>query len=331
MEPIRIAIVGIDRQTDQLLTCLVKSDRLKLCAICETQPPLLNQYRDRYPDIQFLDDPREMVLRNKPNIVLLWRDCCGNEFVNFIIEKGCWLILRPPIMGGLASALRTIKLAEKDKVGVFVWTPWLFLPCLESIQDWLSGQQIRSFRYDSISPWIDLELPAEDTLLAAGMYSSLFLAQRWLGLPEQVYCRQLLRPAQTKENTLQFFSLADLIYPQSLGMVTLAINAGPPEEKITVTSNGGQVRAEPTEAHFFDCAGNLVASSHKYELSEARQIANTRHFDRIWQSVIEQQRSTEFELKRHLGVLAILETATLSAKTGHPEQVAKIVDLNMLG
>jgi hypothetical protein len=113
-------------------------------------------------------------------------------------------------------------------------------------------------------------------------------------------------------------------------MVSIASNAGPPEEQILATSNAGQVRAEPTEAHLYDCAGNLVASSHKYELAEARQIAITRHFDRIWQSVIEQQRSTEFELKRHLGVLAILEAAALSAKTGHPEQLAKIIDLNMI-
>jgi hypothetical protein len=331
MEPIRLAIVGIDRQTDQLLTCLIKSDRLKLCAICETQPPLLNKYREKYSEIQFFDDPREMVLREKPNILLLWRDSCGNDFANSIIEKGCWLILRPPIQGGLSAAMRTIKLAEKNKVGVFVWTPWLFLPCFESMQDWLTGQQIRSFWCNSINTLTDLELPAEETLLAAGMYPYLFLAQRWLGIPEQVFCRQLFRPAQSKESFIQFFGLANLVYPQALGMVTIGINAGPAEEEILLTSNAGQVRAEPTKAHLFDCSGNLVAASHQYELAEARQIAITRHFDRIWQSVIEQQRSTEFELKRHLGVLAILEAAALSAKTGHPEQLAKIIDLNTLG
>ncbi len=331
MEPIRLAIVGIDRQTDQLLTCLFKSDRLNLCAISEIQPPLLNKYREKYSDIQFFDDPREMVLRAKPDILLLWRDASGNDFANSIIEKGCWLILRPPIMGGLSAALRTIKLAEKNKVGVFVWTPWLFLPCFESLQDWLTGQQIRSFWCNSINTLTDLELPAEETLLAAAMYPYLFLAQRWMGIPEQVYCRQLFRPAQSKDSFIQFFGLVNLVYPQSLGMVTIGINAGPIEEQILVTSNAGQVRAEPTRAHLFDCAGNLVASSHQYELAEARQIAVSRHFDQIWQTVIEQQRSTEFELKRHLGVLAILEAAALSAKTGHPEQLARILDLNSLG
>jgi hypothetical protein len=162
------------------------------------------------------------------------------------------------------------------------------------------------------------------------MYSGLFLIHRWLGLPEQVYCRQLSRPAQSKETVLQFFGVANLVYPQALGEITVGINAGPSVEQMLVTGNAGQVRVEPTEAHLFDCAGSLVASSHHYDLSEARQIAITRHFDRIWQSVIEQQRSTEFELKRHLGVLAILEAAALSAKTGHPEQPHRIADLNKI-
>lgn len=328
MERIPLAIVGIDRHTDSILSCLLKSDRLKLCALCETRPPLLNKAREQYPDVRFYDDPREMTLREKPKILLLWRDCCGNEFPESVIEQGCWLVLRPPIPGGLAAAVRRIKLAEKHNVGLFVWTPWLFLPCYESLQDWLAGQQIRSFACRVLSTWTDLELPAQDTLLASGMYSALFLTHRWLGLPGQVYCRQLFKPAQSADNPIQYFGLANLIYPQSLGVITLGINAGPAEDQIVVTSNAGQVRAEPTGSHFFDCAGNLVASSHVYDAAEARHIAYTRHFEAIWQSLIGQQRSTDFELKRHLGVLAILEAAALSARTGHPEQLAKIVEFN---
>jgi len=330
MEPVQLAIVGVDRQSDQLLACLAKSDRLKLCAICETQPALLNKCREMLDESQLFSDPREMVLRAKPNVVLLWRDCCGNEFVDSVMEKDCWLVLRPPITGGLSAGLRLIKQAEKNKVGIFVWTPWLFLPCYESIQDWLGEQQIRSFWTRSLSTTSEMELPAEETLLASSMYPFLFLMQRWLGIPDQVYCRQLFKPAQSVENAIQYFGFANLIYPQSMGTITIGINTGPTEEQLIVTGNIGQVRADPTEAHLYDCRGDLVATSHKYDAAEARQIAFTRHFDRIWQSIIEHQRSTEFELKRHLGVLAILEAAALSTRTGHPEQLAKVIDLNKI-
>ena len=175
-----------------------------------------------------------------------------------------------------------------------------------------------------------MELPAEDTLLSAGMYPFIFLSQRWLGLPEQVYCRQLQRSTLngSAESMFQYFGLANLIYPHSLGVVTVGINAGPIEEEILVAGNLNQIRLDPAQAHLFDCSGRHIESSHHYEPEEARRIAYTRIFEQLWQSFIEKRRSNDIELKRHLGVLAILEAAALSSRTGHPEQLVKIVELN---
>lgn len=328
MEPVPFAIVGLDRHIDPLLACLARSDRLRLCAVCETRPSVLNKYRSLCDDqgVQMYGDPRELLLRARPRVLLYWKECGGDDFLYSAMEKQCCLVLRPPLPGGLAAARKIIKQAERHNAAVFVWSPWLFVPCYESVRDWLAGQEIRAFSCRSTNTMLDLELPTQETMLNAGSYSALFLTQQWLGLPEQVYCRQLFRPAQTTERVIQYFGLIQLVYPECLGTITLAVNAGPSEDQLLVTSNAGQVRADPTEAHLFDCTGNSVASSHRYEAAEARQIAYSRHFDAIWQSVIEAQRSTEFELKRHLGVLAILEAAALSARTGHPEHLAKTVN-----
>jgi hypothetical protein len=330
MGPVKIAIVGIDRYADQVLNCLTRSDRLTLCAICDNRPSVLNPLRDKYDGVELYDDPREMVLRAKPNIVLLWRDRFDDEFLTSVFEGNIWLIVRPPIVGGLSTAIRMIKYSEKKGTGVYVWTPWLYLPCYQSVQDWLTGQQIRSFSCQSFNNFPQLELPAEDTLLTSSMYPYIFLSQRWLGLPEQVYCRQLQRSAQNAnaENMFQYFGLANLIYPHSLGVVTVGINAGPIEEEILVAGNINQIRLNPSQARLFDCSGKHIESSHHYELEEARGIAYTRIFEQIWQSFIEKRRSNDIELKRHLGVLAILEAASLSSRTGHPEQMVKIVELN---
>ncbi|MFA5864631.1 MAG: hypothetical protein WC975_08070 [Phycisphaerae bacterium] len=328
MEPVHLAIVGVDRYTEQILTCLEKSDRVKLCAVCDTHPPLLNMYREKYPEIHFYDDPREMVLREKPGILLLWRDCCKNEFLDSVIEKGCCPVLRSPTIGGLGGAMRLIRQAEKNNSAIFVWTPWLFFPGYQCVQDWIGDAHIRSINCRSATSLADLELPAENNLLSAGMYSALFLTHKWLTLPSQVYCREIFSSAQSTEKAIQYFAQANLVYSHALASITVAVNAGPPEDEIFLTANTGQVRLEPTQSKFFDCSGNPIAGSQKYELTEARQIAYNRHFEHIWQSIIEHQKSTDFELKRHLGVLAILEAAALSARTGHPEQLAKIINFH---
>ena len=127
MGPVKIAIVGIDRYADLVLDCLTRSDRLSLCAICDNRPAVLNPLRNTYEHIEFYDDPREMILRSKPNIVLLWRDRFGDEFLNSVVEENIWLIIRPPIMGGLSTAVRMIKQSDKKNTGVYVWTPCLYL------------------------------------------------------------------------------------------------------------------------------------------------------------------------------------------------------------
>jgi hypothetical protein len=330
MDTVKIAIVGVDRYTDQLLACLRKSDRLCLSGVCETQPALLSHCRNTYEDIPFFDDPREMILREKPNVVLLWRDCCENNFLDAVIGEGVWLVLRSPITGGLSTATRLIKQAEKNNVGVFVWTPWLFMPCYESAHDWLTDQQIRSFLCRSFNNLPRLEMPVEDALLPACMYPYFFLAHRWLGLPEQVYCRELSVSISngSAENSLQYFGLTNLLYPQAIGTISAGVNAGPFEDEVIVTGNTHQIHVLPEQAKLFDCDGKPIESSQLYEPDQIRQIAYVRLFEQIWQSYVEQRRSNDIELKRHLGTLAILEAAALSARTGHPEQLNRIVELN---
>ncbi len=329
MEIIKLAILGIDRQTDLLLDCLRKSDRLCLCGVCETQTAILNRYRTEYQDIAFFDDPREMILRQKPHVVLLWQEV-SDAFIDSLLTEGIWLILRPPITGGLSGAIRILKQAEKKNCAVFVWAPWLFIPCYESICDWLEGQQIYSFRASCFESLPTLKQTSIDEPPSMGIYPYIYLAQKWLGLPEQIHCRQfsVVSPSTETEKPVQCYSLTNLIYNKSVGIIAAGANVGLPEDEVIVTGNSHQVRANPTQARLFDCNGNNISSSNLYTREQAAKISCTRLFEQVWQSYIEQRRSNSIELKKHLSVLAIIEAAALSAKTGHPEQLVRIVDFN---
>jgi hypothetical protein len=329
MEAIKLAILGIDRNTDLLFDCLRKSDRLSLCGLCETQPALLNRYRGEYPDISFFDDPREMILKQKPHAVLLWREA-SDAFIDSLLSEGIWLILRPPITGGLSSAIRILKQAEKKNCGVFVWTPWLFLPCYEGMCDWLEGQQIHSFHASAFGVQATLTPSSNDDFPVTGIYPYIFLAQKWLGLPEQIHCRRFFAsaPSAEAERPVQYFSLTNLLYNNAIGIITAGCNAGLQEDEVVVTGHSHQVRANPSQAKLFDCNGKAISSSHFYEPEQARQISYTRLFEQIWQSYVEQRRSNTIELRKHLSVLAIIEAAALSARTDHPEQLVRIVEVN---
>ncbi len=328
MEPITLSIVGVDRYTDLLIEILRNSDRMKLASVCGQEASFSERYKQEYPEIGFYNDPREMLLRDKPDIILLWKDFCGREFIKSVVKAGKWCILRPPLSGGLSFVNEMIAYSAKNNVGLYIWSPWLSIPSYQCANDWCMEKQIRSCYARVQNSLIDMELPAKDELMSAIMYPHILLIQKWMGLPQQVYCQQRYFPGHSPEDRIQFFGLIDCIYQKSSAILTACLNAGPLEEEIIISSQDSQIQANLNQAKLFSCQGKLLDESRLYPRNEARKAAYQSHFERIWQCYMEEQTSTDFELKSHLGIMIILEAAKLSSKTGQPEDLSKIAELN---
>jgi len=326
MEPVKLSIIGVDRYTELLFDILIKSDRLNLISLCAAEADVIEKYSEQFDEIEFYTDPREMLLRTKPDIVLLWRDFCGSEFSQFVLEQNCWLVLRPPIKGDIAHTNNLIKSAEKNNVGLYVWTPWLSYPGIECVSDWITDTPVRFLFTRAQYAFSQMELPAQQELIPA-MYPHIFLVHQWMGIPQQIYCHHRYSPGSSADAAFQFFGLMNLIYPNSSAILTLTINAGPIEEQLIISTQTRQIQIRPQQAKLFDTAGKLLEESQNLSYTESRKIAYSRHFEKLWQSFMEQRRVSEFELKSQLSVLVAIETAKLSARTGQPESLAKIAEL----
>ncbi len=326
MEPVKLSIVGVDRYTELLFDILLKSDRLNLISLCAAEADVIEKYREKFDNIQFYTDPREMLLRAKPNIVLLWRNFCSNEFLQFVLEQKSWLVLRPPIKGDIANANHLIKSAEKNNVGLYVWSPWLSYPGIECVSDWITDTPIHFLSARAQYAFSQMELPAQQELISA-MYPHIFLTHQWMGIPQQIYCHHRYSPGSSPDAAFQFFGLINLIYPNSSAILTLTINTGPVEEQLIISTQTTQIQVRPQQAKLFDTTGNLLEESKKLSYTESRKIAYSKHFEQLWQSFMEQKRTCEFELKSQLSVLVAIEASKLSARTGQPESLAKIAEL----
>ncbi len=328
MEPIKLAIVGVDRYTELLFEILLKSDRLKLIALCAAQADIIEKYKEQFEnaEIAFYTDPREMLLRSNPNIVLLWQDFCGPEFSRFVLEQKNWLVLRPPVKGEMAQTNNLIKCAEKNNVGLYVWTPWLFYPGIECIADWIAEESVHFLCARAQYAFAQMELPASQELISA-IYPQIFLTHQWLGIPQQIYCHHRFFPGSSADASFQFFGMINMIYPSSSAMLTLSINTGPIEEHYIISTQAKQIQARPQQAKLFDTAGNLIEESQHISYTQARKAAYAKHFEQLWQSFMEQKRVSDFELKSQISVFIAVETAKLSARTGQPESLAKVAEL----
>lgn len=328
MEPVRLGIVGVDSYADILIELLVRSDRFQLVAICDRRPEVLRRYDQPGCGWELFDDPREMILRSGLHVLVVWRDSDRDAFQTVAIEKGIWLVQRRGSENSLDAAGKLLRLGEKAGVGLLVWSPWLFVPSFESTTEWLTDQQTHSVSVRFAASDRSLDWPERDRPLTALTYPSIFCIQKWLGLPESVFCREQIRATQDADNPIDYHCSLDLAYPHSLASVSASLNSGPDRYDVAIHTAGGMLELRLDQARWFDSRGSLITSSEAYPIDQAHRMSYERALNALWQSYQEHQRSPAFELKRHLGVMAILEAAALSARTGAPEQLSKVAELS---
>ncbi|NLX07470.1 MAG: hypothetical protein GXY33_20200 [Phycisphaerae bacterium] len=325
----RLGILGADRYTDLLVDVLSRNDRFELAAICDPRAECIARLENRLP-FELYDDPREMIMRSGAQILLVWSGEDHWAAVESALEREIWVCLRTVDQAPSGPAGKLLRQARKQNVGVFVWAPWLFVPSFESIGDYLADQQIGAITSRFSASDETLDWPGLENPLVALTYPSLFLTQGWLGLPERVYCRQMTCPSQESATPIRYHCGLFLAYRQALVQLAGSLNAGPDRWEFVLQGSGGAIEAALPQAHWYDGQGKLLAGSEHYTTDLVRRIGYERMLNALWQAYQERQRSTAFELGRHIGVMAVLEAAALSAKTGDPETPAKVAELNEL-
>lgn len=329
MEAIDVAIVGLDRYADLLIELLDGSERFNLAAVCDPRSEMLRKCEQGGVTWQLFDDPREMIMRAKVQVLIVWHGWgVAETYQEAAADKGTWLVQRITGNSSLGSSGKMLRKADKAGIGIFVWSPWMFVPSFESATEWLEDQQIRAVLARFVASDKNIDWPSLDHPLPALTYPSLFMIQRWLGLPESVFCRELIRSGQESETPIQYHSSVNLIYRHSLASVSASLNSGPDRHQVFIHGSEGTVEVGTDRARWYNTKGRLITSGERYSAERARRIGYERNLAAIWQAYQEQQRSTPFELKRHIGVMGMVEAAALSARTGHPEQLAKIPELS---
>ncbi len=324
MEASRLGIVGADRQTDLLVELLKENDRFLLAAMSNSQA---YQPNDGSRTWDMFDDPREMILRGDLDMLMVWRGNSYGKFIELALDKGIWPVLRTAADGTTDSAGQLLRHCRKCNVGAFIWTPWTFIPSIETVGEYLTDEHACSIiaRFAASDQTIDW--PGLDNPLAALTYPSIFMIQRWMGMPDRVFCHETLMPPRGRETPIRYHCAMTLIYRKSTAAISASLNAGPDRCEFTIEGSGGTIEAAIPQTHWYDCKGKLVAGSENYTTDQAKRIGYERNLNALWQAHQERQQNADFELTRHIAVSAVLEAAALSAKTGNPEDPAKITDV----
>lgn len=328
MEKISLCILGIDNLLDTFLREVFNSEKFSVGGIFSERTDIIDKYSERYPDITFFEDPRQMIL-NVPSCVVFWNYSLKKEIIRLALDMGRFLILRWPIKEQLRSYIDLIKQAEDKKVDVYVWVPWVYLPSYEAVGDWISDQQVRavSFNVQLSSSFLEAFIRDSADLLL-GSYIPLCLIQLWLGLPMYVYCREHIYSRGSSNASVQYFSSIVLEYKKQLGCVYTSVDIDRTESIAIISTDSYQIRADLNQASLYDRSGSLIEQSSYYELDQACSAGYRRWLDLLWQCIVGRRRLAGISLQDHIGALLMLEAAEVSSRTNQPELLAKVAELN---
>ncbi len=342
MEPLSVGLIAGQDDTSALLEALGASDRLQLVGFAR----LGRNWTDVDQQLEKLagsgakpekfDDPRELAMRCRPRLLILWGQDVQKQYLDLVIELGSWVCIKPPVADDLEQAKGTYELAKNGKAGIFTYLPWLFLETYRAVEDWLtysSDDPVRTVFARWVGPFME-QNPEQQTYRFAGAdfaYEAFHVVHRWLGLPLELHCLALSSEGRLGVGGAGAGCTVSLRHPGGQASVQcLWAPRDVDRSMIVQTEKGLLISIAPQEASLYDPAGKLLDSSRMPSFEAGLRQARIRCLEAMWQAIIEHQVHTVFDIKQNLRTLAILQAAGVSARTDQMERLDRVANVEGL-
>jgi len=342
VQPLSVGLIAGQDQTSALVEALGASDRLQLVGFAQLganrtgADQQLDKLADSGAKVEVFDDPRELAMRCRPRLLILWGQDVQKQYLDMVIELGSWVCIKPPVADNLEQAKGTYELARNCKAGIFTYMPWLFLETYRAVEDWLkynSDDPVRTVFARWVGPFMEQD-PEQQTYRFAGAdfaYEALHVVHRWLGLPLELHCLALSNEGRLGMGGPGAGCAVSLRHPSGQASVQcLWARRDVDRSMIVQTEKGLLISIAPQEASLYDPGGKLLDSSEMPSFEAGLREARIRCLEAMWQAIIEHQVYTAFDIKQNLQTLAILQAAGVSARTDQLERLDRVANVEGL-
>jgi len=304
------------------------------------------------------DDDRAMLIQHKLDLVVLATSPAARErLIPLALERGCAVIVEPPPARTAEVARKWIEEFETAGRPIWVLSDWRFDPAMSPCRDSQAalGQAVHAagqFFAPLPTPmrWQADRVRTGGGVLSCGAYDLLDAMVCALGMPSDVlavlsrFGRSTSEPYDTEDCATLLLRFADG------GAATLAARWGPPPFQNQLYLAGRRraatiardrvtlfpaVAAEPLDEPFLERPLNSPASAPAAEIAEPEVMTRDavsprrRIIRRMLEAITgsdEAEATSGSTLRDHLPVMAVLEAAYLSARTGESEAMHLILE-----
>ncbi|UCC99902.1 MAG: Gfo/Idh/MocA family oxidoreductase [Phycisphaerales bacterium] len=339
---LKTAVLGLNERGRHLLEAAGAVDGLEIQAVADKDQNLAEQTGEAW-QCAFYDDYRQLIIQHQLDCLLVaapMHSC--DEYVRMAMKKKFNVLKLSPAARDFEEAAELVRLAEEQEIQFAVANPSRFAPCFRALRRVLEEGKVRQpFILTVFRNIGQSERPGwqADPKLAGGgvllhdCYDIVDQAVLNFGVPQQVYSlstnqaqdkqQRLYLTEDTAIVTMKFSEtfIGNLIASRRPG-------AGPREERLMLYGKNTVLTVGDAKLTLRDGLGQV---SEQIEYGDDASACMSELLKDFAASVLSPDKNKLTSGGReNLKNMAVVESAYLSARTGFPEEPARILQMASL-
>jgi predicted dehydrogenase len=334
MEPMKVGLMGLGRGGRQLADALLVSSWCKLVAVASVHSKRIEQFQDLHPGITTHNDFRSLIVSSPLDALFVAvPPYLRMSYLPLAAERRIPVYALLPAARRFDEALSIVESFESAKCPFIVSRAWGVEPALHP--DALGLEQAGKFFLARANVTLCLEedfdwrgdsQKAGGGVLLYGAYELIDVLIQTMGMPSTVYaaCANSSRPGTRYTYDTEDTAAVVCRYANgALATISASWTTGPADWSIDLYGTTGSIHIDSGLVCLRDRTG-------EHELSRHQRASKTlaMQVDEFLGTLRSNPRNLRSTLRQHLPVVATIQAAYLSARTGQPESPGIIFEMH---
>ena len=333
MDVLKIAILGLTDQGQQLLAAACCLEYFKLVAVADKDARLAEKIGEKY-NCKWYDDYRQLIMQNQLDCLIVAEALYAcTECVNIAIKNKTHILKAAPAAPDFETAKRLALFAKQQQVKFAIANPARFETGFIKLRQMMEAGQIEqtclisafcSIGKDKCQTWEDDKKLAGGGVLLRNCYQIIDQIILNFDRPEQVYA---FVTSQAQDRKQRLFKTEDtcvvtLKFSEKLCANIVATRAyGVDEQEFKVYAKQKSVTIKNGSFVLYDSAGKIIE---EVDYTAEKDGAFLRLMEDFAMSLILPDKPLCSDIEGNLANMAVIECAYLSSRTAMPEEPGRI-------
>ncbi|MFZ0033799.1 MAG: Gfo/Idh/MocA family oxidoreductase [Sedimentisphaerales bacterium] len=334
---LKTAVLGLDDKGRLLLDAASKIDYFQIQAVADKDAILAESTAYKYKCAPY-DDYRQLIMQNQFDCLLVAAATCScDEYIKMAMKKKINILKLAPLARNFQEAAELVHLAEDENIKFAVANPRRFAQSSLALRQFLQQGRLEQIFLitafctvgnENISAWQTDPKLAGGGVLLHNCYQIIDQIVWNLTTPQQVYSlntntagdRQQ-RSYLTEDTAVVTMKFADT----SFGNLIASKVFGPEQEILKVYGKDKILTVSNARFIVSDSLGQIIEES---EYDDNELICMTKLLENFaLNTLLPDKNKLCSTAKENLNDMAVIEAAYLSARTGMPEEPARILKM----